>query len=184
MDLARALIGLTLVRDAEAGRTAGRIVEVEAYTVDDPASHAFRGMTKRNASMFLAPHRAYIYRIYGTSLCVNVTAEKCGQGAAVLVRALEPIEGLDLMERRHRAARVRDLCRGPGRLSAALDVGLELDGADLVRGTELWIAGPVGPVAAIGSSVRIGITRAAGRRLRFYEAGSPYLSGPKSLSPA
>ncbi len=141
-------------------------------------------MTPRNAPMFLEPHRAYVYRIYGTSLCVNVTSEKGGSGAAVLIRALEPLEGLDLMESRRGTARVRDLCRGPGRLCAALDVGISLNGHDLVRGSELWIGASAGPPPAIGSSARIGITRAAERPLRFYEVGSPYLSGPKSLSPA
>lgn len=183
-DLAHALIGHVLVRDAPEGRTAGRIVEVEAYVLGDPASHAFRGMTMRNAPMFLEAHRAYVYRIYGTSSCVNVTSEKNGCGAAVLIRALEPIEGLDLMERRRATARVRDLCRGPGRLCQALAIGMSLNGVDLVRGAELWIARPVSPASVVGSSVRIGITRAMGRRLRFYEAQSAYLSGPKSLSPA
>lgn len=141
-------------------------------------------MTERNAPMFLGPHRAYVYRVYGRSLCVNVTTEKSGQGAAVLIRALEPLEGLDVMQRRRGTARERDLCRGPGRLCEALDVGLALNGEDLVRGAELWIARPANPDPAIGTSVRVGITRAAESRLRFYEAGSPYLSGPKSLSPA
>lgn len=141
-------------------------------------------MTPRNASMFLDPHRAYIYRIYGTSFCVNVTSEKGGHGAAVLIRALEPLEGLDIMERRRGTSRVRDLCRGPGRLCAALDIGLSLNGQDLVRGTELWIGGPASPPSSVAVSARIGITRAAERPLRFYEPGSRYLSGPKSFSPA
>lgn len=184
MDLARALIGHVLVRDAPEGRTAGQIVEVEAYVLEDPASHAFRGMTQRNAPMFLGAHRAYIYRIYGTALCVNVTSEKRGLGAAVLIRALEPLEGLELMERRRGISRTRDLCRGPGRLCEALAIGTSLNGGDLVGGPDLWIARPVLPPPVVGSSVRIGISRAAERRLRFYEVRSAYLSGPKSLSPA
>ena len=184
MDLARALIGHVLVRDSPEGRTAGRIVEVEAYVLDDPASHAFRGMTDRNAPMFLGAHRAYVYRIYGASRCVNVSSEKRGLGAAVLIRALEPIEGVNIMERRRATARVRDLCRGPGRLCQALAIGMELNGSDLISGPDLWIARPPSPASALGSSVRIGIARATERRLRFYEAQSPYLSGPKSLASA
>jgi DNA-3-methyladenine glycosylase len=187
IDLAQALIGCVLVRDCPDGRTAGRIVETEAYVRDDPASHAYRGETARNASMFLEPFHAYVYKIYGTSFCVNVTSETAGEGAAVLVRALEPLEGLGLMEQRRNTTRVRDLARGPGRLCQALDIDLRLDGAHLLDDKRLWLAMPVRTSGngrlAVGKSRRIGITKAAERLLRFYERGNPFVSGPKALSP-
>jgi DNA-3-methyladenine glycosylase len=187
IDLARALIGCVLVRDCPDGRSAGRIVETEAYVRDDPASHAYRGRSTRNASMFLGPFHAYVYKIYGTSFCVNVTSETAGEGAAVLVRALEPLEGLALMEQRRGTTRVRDLMRGPGRLCQALGIDLELDGIALLSDERLWLAAPPAaasrPKARIGTSKRIGITKAAERLLRFYERGNPFVSGPKALSP-
>jgi len=182
VDLARALIGCVLVRNCPDGRAAGRIVETEAYVLGDPASHAYRGRSARNASMFLAAHRAYVYKIYGTSFCVNVSSEREDEGAAVLIRALEPIEGLRLIERRRHATRVLDLCRGPGRLCQALAIDRDLDGADLVRSRELWLAAAAGNRAAIGVSRRIGIRKAFTRRLRFYERGNPFVSGGKRLS--
>ncbi len=172
-----------LVRDCPDGRTAGRIVETEAYVLDDPASHAYRGPSKRNASMFLGPFHAYIYKIYGTSLCVNVTSETKGEGAAVLIRALEPLEGLGYMEARRGTTRVRDLARGPGRLCQALAIEMDLDGVDLLCDEQLWLAAVPPSGARIGKSRRIGITKAAERLLRFYEKGNPFVSGPKSLSP-
>lgn len=138
--------------------------------------------------MFLRPFHAYVYKIYGTSFCLNVTSEGAGEGAAVLLRALEPLEGLALMEQRRGTTRVRDLARGPGRLCEALDVGTDFDGADLLRGADLWLAWPAGrrnsePGRRVGSSTRIGIGKAADRLLRFYEAGNPFVSGLKGLSP-
>jgi DNA-3-methyladenine glycosylase len=187
IDLAKALIGCVLVRDCPDGRSAGRIVETEAYVRNDPASHAFRGLTRRNASMFLEPFHAYVYKIYGTSFCVNVTSETAGEGAAVLLRALEPLEGLGLMERRRGTTRLRDLARGPGRLCQALDVDLSLDGVDLLGDERLWLGAAVRTPRAerllVGKSRRIGITNAAERFLRFYERGNPFVSGPKALSP-
>jgi len=182
INLAKALIGCVLVREAADGRSAGRIVETEAYVIGDPASHAYRGKSRRNASMFLAPHRAYVYKIYGTSFCVNVTSEREDEGAAVLVRALEPVAGLELMEDRRGTARVTDLCRGPGRLCQALAIDGELDGADLLRSRKLWLAASSGDPRRIGMSRRIGISKASRRRLRFFERDSPFVSGPKHLS--
>lgn len=180
--LAQALIGCVLVRDSAEGRTAGRIVETEAYVTDDPASHAFGGLRKRNASMFLPPFHAYVYKIYGTSFCFNVTSESAGVGAAVLVRALEPTTGVEIMESRRTAQRRLDLCRGPGRLCQALAIDATLDGAALTEGSGLWIA--AGQGGEVRTSRRIGITKAAERALRFYECGNPYVSGPRHLSPA
>ncbi len=180
--LARALIGATLRRMTPEGVAGGRIVEVEAYPPGDPASHAFAGLRVRNASMFLEPHRAYVYRIYGTSWCFNITSEPAGIGAAILVRALEPLEGIELMERRRGTTLRRDLCRGPGRLCTALGIDGSLDGARFDPAGPLDLAFAASP-AEVGCSARIGISKAADRRLRFYLAGSPYLSGLRSLSP-
>ena len=183
--LARALIGCVLVRESDEGRAAGRIVETEAYLPRDPACHAFRGKTRRNATLFGPPHRAYVYQIYGTSYCFNLSSETEGCGAGVLVRALEPLAGLELMQRRRGAGiRTRDLCRGPGRLCAALAIDLRLDGVDLFTDERLWLAASAGRPPRVRTSRRIGLTRAAERRLRYYEAGSPWLSGPAHLSPA
>ncbi len=181
--LAKALIGCALVRDCPEGRTAGRIVETEAYVLGDPASHAYSGPSKRNASMFLSPFHAYVYKIYGTSFCVNVSSEPAGLGAAVLIRALEPLEGLRIMEDRRSTTRVRDLARGPGRLCQALDVDLRLDGANLIDDRGLWLAAAPATSPDVGAGVRIGLTKAAERLLRFYERGNPFVSGPKRLSP-
>ena len=179
--LARALIGCALVRDCPDGRSSGRIVETEAYVLGDHASHAYCGMRPRNASMFLAPFHAYVYLIYGTSYCFNVSSEPEGDGAAVLIRALEPIEGVDLMRKRS-AARARDLLRGPGRICRALAIDSLQDGVNLLTGRDLWLAAAE-ERGRVRSSRRIGISKAAHRRLRFYEANSPFLSGPRHLSP-
>lgn len=181
--LAKALIGCVLVSDSPDGRTAGRIVETEAYLPGDPACHAFSGPTVRNAALFGEPHRAYVYQIYGTSFCFNLSAESAGTGAGVLVRALEPVAGIPLMEARRGTTVLRDLCRGPGRLAQALGIDRRHDRLELFKGGLLWLAAPVGPVGRIRASRRIGLTKAAARLLRYYEAGNPYVSGPRKLSP-
>jgi DNA-3-methyladenine glycosylase len=182
--LAQALIGCVLVRESAQGRVAGRIVETEAYLPGDPACHAYVGKTARNATLFGPPHRAYVYLIYGTSCCFNLSSEEDGRGAGVLVRALEPVEGLSLMQRRRGASASRDLCRGPGRLCKAFAIDRSFDGVDLLEHDRLWLAAPSGTRSHVRRSRRIGLTRAAERRLRFYEGGSPYLSGPRRLSPS
>ncbi len=181
--LARTLIGYVLVRDSEQGRAAGRIIETEAYLLGDPASHAFIGPRPRTVTMFADPFHAYVYQIYGANFCVNVSSEPRGSGAAVLVRALEPLEGVALMQLRRGTTALKALCRGPGRLCHALGIDRSLDGRCLVTDAELWLAKPHCPAGAIGSSRRIGISRAAQRRLRFYERDNPFVSGPRSLSP-
>jgi len=180
--LARALIGWVLVRHSAAGTTSGRIVETEAYPVGDPASHAFRGETARNRVMFGQPFHAYVYRIYGRYWCFNVTSEPRGVGAGVLVRALEPLEGIDLMRERRGVEPARLLCSGPARLAQALDIDRSLDGRDLLADPEIELLPPRQATGPIGSSRRIGLTAAAHRLLRFYERGSPYVSGPRRLS--
>ncbi|HVO15210.1 MAG TPA: DNA-3-methyladenine glycosylase [Alphaproteobacteria bacterium] len=181
--LARWLIGKTLVHDVRGGRMSGRIVEAEAYVVGDAAGHAFGGRTRRNASLFLERGHAYVYFGYGMWFLLNVSSEPAGVGAGVLLRALEPVEGLALMRRRRGRVADRDLARGPGRLARALGVDLRLDGLDLCGAeSPLWLGAALRPVGEIGVSVRIGITREAHRPLRFFERGNPCVSGPRKLS--
>ena len=185
LDLARFLIGKLLVRRLDDGTTlVGRIVETEAYHQDDPASHAYRGETKRNRAMF-GPHaHAYVYLIYGTSYCLNISSEARGVGSAVLIRALAPVRGLERMRANRGRDGLRDdeLARGPGNACRALAIGPEFDGYDLDRGRELYLADD-GARPEIGTSVRIGLTKAAERPHRFYARGSRAVSGPRSLSP-
>ncbi|MGH7737475.1 MAG: DNA-3-methyladenine glycosylase [Candidatus Tyrphobacter sp.] len=182
--LARALVGCVLVHETPQGSLAGRIVETEAYPPGDPAAHHFRGRTQRNASLFLPAHRAYVYHIYGVSYCFNLSAEREGVGGGVLVRALEPIAGVAIMQANRGCANVRDLCRGPGRLCRAMNIDLRYDGVSLLGAEPLWLARACGERRAIGTSRRIGISHAASRPLRYYERGSSFVSGPRSLSPA
>ena len=178
--LARWLLGKVVVRVLAGRRLSGRIVETEAYPVGDAAGHAFRGETARNASLFLRRGHAYVYFVYGSAFLLNVSSEPAGVGAGVLLRGLEPLEGIEDMQRTRGTARVRDLARGPGRLAEALAVDLRQDGLDLCGPGALWLAHGERR-SAIGRSVRIGITRDAERVLRFYERGNPHVSGPRSL---
>ncbi len=182
VDLARFLIGTTLVHRTSTGVLAGRIVESEAYVVGDASSHAFRGPTDRNRAMFLECGHAYVYLIYGLSWCLNVSSEVAGVGAAVLIRAVEPLVGLEEMRRRRGSDRPeRDLTRGPGRLCRAFGIDRRLDGVDLCAGGPLGLCAPVRRPGEIGASVRIGLTRETERVLRFYERANPYVSGPAAL---
>jgi DNA-3-methyladenine glycosylase len=180
--LARHLIGKVLLRELPEGVVCGRIVETEAYVVGDAAGHAFRGMTRRNRSLFLEPGHAYVYLAYGTSYMLNVSSEMPGVGAGVLIRALEPLEGMAIMRLNRGVERLRDLARGPGRLTAALRIDRGLDGLDLCRKGPLWLGRDEYQAAGIGQSIRIGIARDANRVLRFYLSGSPFVSGPRSLN--
>lgn len=188
VSLARFLLGKVLVRELPRGTAAGRIVETEAYLPNDPACHGFRGMTPRNRSLFLEPGHAYVYLCYGTSYLLNVSSEAAGIGTGVLLRALEPMYGTDLMcgtehmRARSKPIKLTDLTRGPGRLTAALRINLKQDGLDLLDGPQLWIGSDHHRVGRIGCSVRIGISKAADERLRFFVAGSPYVSGPRRLN--
>lgn len=182
--LARVLVGYLLLHESSEGTSGGRIVETEAYPPGDPAGHHFIGRTKRNAALFLPAHRAYVYQIYGTSFCFNLSSEEEGIGGGVLVRALEPTTGVELMQRRRGIANVADLCRGPGNLCRALGIDRTLDGAPLFGGSPLRLVAPDRPPDRIGASRRIGVTRASTRLLRYYERGSRFISGPRSLSPA
>jgi len=179
--LARALIGMRLVRRFADGTCAGgRIVETEAYTPGDPSSHAFRGPTKRNRAMFGPPFCTYVYFIYGTAWCLNVTSEAEGTGAAVLIRAIEPLEGHAAMQaRRGPAVAERDLARGPGRLCAALGIDGSFDGLDLETAADLWLAPapPADEALPVIASARIGLRRAVEVEHRFSVAGSRWVSG-------
>ena len=181
VELARFLIGKVLVRDHRGGRTSGRIVETEAYPVGDAAGHAFIGMTSANHSLFLAKGHAYVYFIYGSSYMCNVAAERRGVGAGVLLRALEPLEGVPLMQRRRGTTRMTDLAKGPGRLAAAMAIDRRCDGIDLCAAGPLWLGVDERRAARPSRSVRIGLTKAVSRSLRFYERGNAHVSGPRKL---
>jgi DNA-3-methyladenine glycosylase len=175
--VARELLGKRLVTRTRDGLTAGRIVEVEAYlSANDPACHAARGMTKRNASMFAPPGLAYVYSIH-SRWCFNVVTLPNGIPSAVLIRAVEPLEGLPLMHsRRDGVGRVLDLARGPARLCQALGIDRQLDGHDLTRGRRLWIENGASEAIDVLITPRIGISSAQDLPLRFLVAGSPYVS--------
>jgi DNA-3-methyladenine glycosylase len=186
-EFARFLIGKLVVRELPEGVASGRIVETEAYVIGDAAGHAYRGMTPRNRSLFLERGHAYVYLAYGVSFMLNVSSEAPGIGAGVLIRALEPVEGVSIMRQNRSVERVRDLTRGPGRLAQALRIDRSLDGLDLCEEGPLWLArddrdpGQIGE-EEIGESVRIGISRDAERVLRFYLRGSLFVSGARALN--
>ena len=179
--LARFLIGKTLVRELRGSRLAGRIVETEAYVVGDAAAHTFRGKTPRNGVLFLERGHAYVYFVYGNHFMLNVSGARAGVGEGVLLRAVEPLEGLERMELYRGTERLLDLARGPGRLAEAFHVTHKLNGMDLCGPGDLWLGTAVRATGKIGVSVRIGITKEAHRPLRFFERGSPFVSGPKHL---
>jgi DNA-3-methyladenine glycosylase len=179
--LARFLIGKTLVHDLRRVRLAGRIVETEAYVTGDAAAHTFRGMTERNRPLFLERGHAYVYFCYGNHFMLNVAAQREGIGEGVLLRAIEPLEGIAQMERNRGTEQLLDLARGPGRLAEAFGVDRRLDGVDLVGDSVLWLGAGVRPAGRIGVSVRIGISKEAERLLRFYERGSEFVSGSRLL---
>jgi DNA-3-methyladenine glycosylase len=180
VQVARELIGTCLVRESAEGITRGLVVEVEAYLhADDPASHSHRGRTRRNSSMFGSPGQAYVYTIH-THHCVNVVAESEGRGAAVLIRAVEPLEGIELMQVRRGQQAARRLTSGPGKLCSAFAIDRSLDGWDLTLGQNLWLEPAASPaLSTLATSPRIGIRLAADLPLRFFLPENPYVSGPK-----
>jgi DNA-3-methyladenine glycosylase len=179
--LARFLVGKTLVHELSGAPLSGRIVETEAYVPGDAASHCFRGMTARNRAMFGERGHAYVYLSHGVWPCMNVVGETPGIGAGVLLRALEPLEGIAEMQRNRGTERLLDLARGPGRLATAMGVTLALNGVDLCGGGSLWLGVLPGRPAEVGTTTRIGISKEAHRPLRFFERGSPFVSGPRRL---
>lgn len=172
VDVARELIGTLLVRELDGDVLIGRVVEAEAYGADDPASHSYRGQTRRNRSMFGPAGHAYVYRSHGVHHCLNAVTVP---GTAVLIRALEPLEGQEEMSRRRGVHRERLLCAGPGRLCQALGIDLGLDGTDLTLGEGLWFAAG-DPAPAVTATPRVGLTVAADRPWRFVEADSRFAS--------
>jgi DNA-3-methyladenine glycosylase len=176
VEAARGLVGWTVRH----GETAGRIVETEAYHDSEPACHAFAGLTERTRVLFGPPGVAYVYRSYGIHAMLNAVSEPEGVGAAVLIRALEPAERLDLMRLRRGLDDVEALCSGPGKLCQALGIGLDLDGTDL-RSGPIRLEPPTAgaPVPGIAVGPRIGITKAVDLRWRFSEAGSRFVSRPR-----
>ena len=180
--LARFLIGKMLSRELAEGVAGGRIIETEAYGIGDLAGHAYRGITQRNRALFLERGHAYVYLAYGSSFMLNVSSETSGVGAGVLIRAIEPTGGIVIMQRNRGTERLRDLARGPGRLSAALAIDRRLDGIDLCHAGPLWLGSDGRPCGEIGQSKRIGITRSADSLLRFYVRGNRFVSGPQALN--
>jgi DNA-3-methyladenine glycosylase len=170
------LIGVTLLVDG----VGGPIVEVEAYDHEDPAAHGYRGKTVRNASMFGPPGRAYVYRSYGVHWCLNFVCEQEGVASAVLIRALEPVHGIDVMRERRGLDDLRLLCAGPGRLCQALGITGEHDGLPLDEPPFELLASETEPEIVVGP--RIGITQAADRPWRYGLADSRFLS--RRLRPA
>ena len=148
----------------------------------DAAGHAFRGKTRSNQTLFLGRGYCYVYFTYGSSFMVNVTSEELGVGAGVLLRALEPLQGIEMMQRFRKTTRMCDIARGPGRLAQAMQIDKRYDGVDLCAAGSLWLGTAARPKGTIGSSTRIGLKREIHRERRFFERGSPYVSGPRSLS--
>ena len=179
--LARFLIGKRLVRVLAEGM-AGGIVKTEGYGIGDLAGHAYRSMTLRNRALFLERGHACVYLVYGTSFMLSVPSEMSGVGAGVLIRAIEPTDGITIMQRYRVTERVRDLARSSGRLSAALRIDCGLDGIDLCRAGPLWLGSDDPASSEIGWSKRIGITRAADSLPRFYVRGNSFVSGPQALN--
>jgi DNA-3-methyladenine glycosylase len=181
--VARDLLGQVIVSRTLDGQTTGRIVETEAYLgPDDPASHAARLKQGRVEAMWGEPGIAYVYRSYGIHTMLNVVTEPNGETGAVLIRALEPLEGIELMQRRRETVRLPLLCSGPGRLCQALGIELDWHGTDLVTSDRLWIAHGE-PAAEVASSGRIGIGRGQEHPWRFWVAGNPHVSAHRRAWP-
>jgi DNA-3-methyladenine glycosylase len=172
-DVARDLVGCRLFFDG----VGGTIVETESYERDDPACHAYAGLTERTEVLFGPPGRAYVYLSYGIHSLLNAVAEPDGEAAAVLIRALQPTAGLEAMRARRGERPDGELCSGPGKLTEALGIGLERNGADLSRAPFLLLP-PEGPAPAVVTGPRIGITKAVDRPWRFSAAGSEFVSRP------
>jgi DNA-3-methyladenine glycosylase len=179
LDVGRALVGCVVSHDG----CAGLIVETEAYHQSEPACHAFAGLTPRTSTLFGPAGRAYVYRSYGIHALLNAVAEPQGVGAAVLIRALEPVEGLALMRSRRGIDPVQRLCSGPGKLTQALGISLQHNGCDLARGPVVISARPAAwREVEVVLSTRVGITKAPELPWRFCAAGSRFTSRPGARS--
>ena len=183
LTVARQLPGKLLCRYSRAGLTVGRIVETEAYLSEgDSASHTFKGPNRKNKSMFGPAGRAYVYTIHARQ-CVNVVTEPVGTGSAVLIRAVEPLNGIELMQRRRKTNVLRDLCRGPARLCEAFDIGRSFDGWNLMSGRRMWIAdSDEGFADEVAASRRIRVTSAADLPYRFFLKRNSFVSGTRSFN--
>ena len=181
-ELARFLIGKVVVRDLPEGRMFARIVKTEAYLHGDAAAHSFIGETPRNRSLFGERGHAYVYVSYGIHRMLNVVGGMPGVGTGVLIRAAEPLEGIELMQARRGLTNLIDLARGPGKLAQAMEITMGLNDIDLTQEGPLWLGRIDRPAGDIGVSIRIGITKEADRPLRFYERGSRFVSGRKGLN--
>ena len=172
--VARELLGNLLIHDSLEGITIGRIVETEAYIQGDPACHASKGETKRNRIMFGPPGHAYVYSIYGLYRCFNAVTRPAGVGEAVLVRALEPLQGIPLMQLRRKREKISDLCGGPARLVQSMGLGMEHNGVDLTMGSLVICKGEIPENITI--TTRIGISHGKELPLRFYISENKYIS--------
>jgi DNA-3-methyladenine glycosylase len=180
--LSKFLIGKVLVREEPRGLLTGRIVETEGYPPGDEAGHHRSGLTKRNASLFRACGHIYVYRAYGTAMMLNISSEAEGIGGGVLIRAAEPLGGLDVMRERRGVEDIRMLAKGPGRLAQAFDIDFSLDGHVYAVGQGLYIADDGTKPPRVASSVRIGITRNVDKPWRYFVRGSRFVSGPAWLN--
>lgn len=176
--VARELVGKLLVRRIGRETLSGRIVEAEAYSSDDPASHAFRGLTERNKALFGEVGHAYIYQTHGRNFCLNVVAKSRLPAGGVLIRAVEPLRGLGLMKRSRKIKAERTLARGPGNLTRAMRIDKTLYGLDLTKPGPLFIAEGERPVGRVVRTTRIGVTSGRDKRWRFVLEGSPFVSRP------
>jgi len=174
ISVAKKLLGALLIHESPEGRTVGRIVETEAYLSNDPGSHSFRGRTPRNEQMFGPPGKAYVYFIYGMYHCFNVVTAANGVGEAVLIRALEPVEGISLMKKRRKTEDVQNLCNGPSKLVMAMGITKEHNGHDLKKGC-LRIK-MIDTRLKIVTTTRIGIKEGAKLPYRFYVKDCEYVS--------
>lgn len=179
-EVARDLVGCAFSVDG----VGGTIVEVERYQEDDPASHSFRGPTERTRPMFGRPGGLYVYRSYGVHWCVNLVAEGEGRGAAVLLRAIEPLWGLERMRARRGRENERDLCSGPGKLTEALGIDGSLSGTSALSGGPVLVAHPTGPRPAVVAGPRVGISKAVDKPWRYGAEGSRFVSRPRMLGRA
>jgi len=176
LEVAKALLGCYLVRETKGGVSIGKIIETEAYLQDDPASHSFGGKTKRNEAMFGPPGNAYIYFTYGMYHCFNVSTEKEGIGEAVLIRALEPSRGIELMKKRRKTDSIKEICNGPAKLVIAMGIGKKHNGTSIIDGKLTICKGEVITKDKIMQTTRIGISKGAALPYRFYIKDNPFVS--------
>ncbi|MBX4196015.1 DNA-3-methyladenine glycosylase [Candidatus Pacearchaeota archaeon] len=173
IQVAKDMLGCYIVSESKEGRTVGKIVETEAYLSDDPGSHTFKGKTKRNEVMFGPPGRAYVYFIYGAHHCINIVTQKAGMGEAVLIRALEPISGIDIMKKRRGKEDIYELCSGPGKLVVALGIDKTFNGLELNKRIKMLEQQEKPTIVA---TTRVGLSNGKDLPYRFYIRDNPFIS--------